>query len=88
MTVSQQGPFSFPSPFCQMPTDEGERTSVQPIIFVVFRSFQYLSGYVFYSTCLLFAGSKQWFAKAKLSFAGTKLSFAGAKRNESQSTYI
>ena len=64
-----------------MPIDEGERTSVQPIIFVAFRSFQYLSGYVFYSTCLLFAGSKPWFAKAKLSFAG-------AKRNESQSTYI
>jgi len=71
-----------------MPTDEGERTSVQPIIFVVFRSFQYLSCYAFYSTCLLFAGSKQWFAKAKLSFVGTKLSFAGAKRNESQSMYI
>lgn len=71
-----------------MPTDEGERTSVQPIIFVAFRSFQYLSCYAFYSTCLLFAGSKQWFAKAKLSFAGAKLSFAGVKRNESQSMYI
>ena len=71
-----------------MPTGEGERTSVQPIIFVAFRSFQYLSCYAFYSTDSLFAGSKPWFAKAKLSFAGTKLSFAGAKRNESQSTYI
>ena len=71
-----------------MPTDEGERPSVQSIIFVAFRPLHNLSCYAFYSTDSLFAGSKPWFAGTKLSFAGTKLSFAGAKRNESQSTYI